>query len=183
MQGRGVETSVARKWEHMETSESRILDVTASMQGSLVFQESVHVRISGHFDGSLQTKGDLTIGEQAVVKAEITGEAIPIAGQVAGKVLAKNSLKIVASAVVSGEIWTPVLCVEEGAHLDGTIHMLDPQEGGWMSTGEVAEYLEVEIRLVEQWARENKIPAIQEGGQWRFEKAKIDNWVAAQRSS
>ena len=146
-------------------------------------ETSGDLRISGQFEGSLQAKGNLTIGEDAVVKAEITGETITIAGQVAGKVLAKNSLKIFSSAVVTGEIWTPVLCVEEGAHVDGTIHMTSHHEGGWMSTGEVAEYLEVEVRLVEQWASENKIPAIQEGGQWRFEKAKIDNWVAAQRSS
>ena len=167
----------------METSGSRIVDVSASMQGSLVFQEPVNLRISGQFEGSLQTKGNLTIGEHAVVKAEITGETITIAGQVAGKVLAKNSLKIASSAVVTGEIWTSVLCVEEGARFDGTLHMTDWQEGGEMSAGEVAEYLEVEIRLVEEWARENRIPAIQEGGQWRFEKAKIDNWVAAQKSS
>ncbi len=167
------------------TPETRILDVSASMQGSLSFQEPVSLRISGRFEGTLQTKGDLTIGEHAVVKAEITGDAITIAGQVAGKVVAKSSLKIVSPAVVTGEIWTPVLRVEEGARLDGAVHMTDQQRqaGGWMTSSEVAEYLEVEARLVEQWAHENRIPAIQEGGQWRFEKAKIDNWVATQRSS
>ncbi|MBI3318839.1 MAG: helix-turn-helix domain-containing protein, partial [Candidatus Omnitrophica bacterium] len=48
---------------------------------------------------------------------------------------------------------------------------------------EVAGYLEVEARLVEEWAREGKIPSLQEKGQWRFDKAKIDDWVAAQKSS
>lgn len=168
----------------VETPEARVLDVSASMQGSLAFQEPVSLRISGRFEGNLQTKGDLTIGEHAVVKAEITGEAITIAGRVDGKVMAKNSLKIISPAVVTGEIWTPVLRVEEGARVDGALHMTEPQQGqGLLNVSEVAEYLEVESRLVEQWARENKIPAIQEDGQWRFEKLKIDNWVAAQRSS
>ena len=167
----------------VETPEARVLDVSASMQGSLTFQEPVSLRISGRFEGQLQTKGDLTIGQHAVVKAEIIGEAITIAGHVAGKVVAKSSLKIIPPAVVTGEVWTPVLRVEEGARLDGTVHMLDQQGAGWLSAGEVAEYLEIELRLVEQWALENKIPALQEGGQWRFEKAKIDNWVATQRSS
>ncbi len=168
----------------VETPEARVLDVSASMQGSLTFQEPVSLRISGRFEGQLQTKGDLTIGQHAVVKAEIIGEAITIAGHVAGKVVAKSSLKIIPPGVVTGEIWTPVLRVEEGALLDGAVHMTDQSgQGAWMTAGEVAEYLEVEARLVEQWAHENRIPAIQEDGQWRFEKVKIDNWVATQRSS
>jgi len=168
----------------VETPETRVLDVSASMQGSLTFQEPVSLRISGRFEGQLQTQGDLTIGQHAVVKAEITGDAITIAGQVTGKVVAKSSLKIIPPAVVTGEIWTPVLRVEEGARLDGAVHMTDQSgQGAWMTASEVSEYLEVEARLVEQWAHENRIPAIQEDGQWRFEKVKIDNWVATQRSS
>ena len=38
-------------------SQSRVLDVTASMEGSLVFQEPVVLRISGRFDGTLETRG------------------------------------------------------------------------------------------------------------------------------
>jgi len=36
---------------------------------------------------------------------------------------------------------------------------------------------------VEQWAHENRIFAVQEMGQWRFEKSKVDEWVASQKSS
>ncbi len=169
--GKGKETEV----------QDRVLDVTASMEGSLVFQEPVVLRISGRFDGTLETRGELTIGERAQVRAEITGEAITIAGRVEGKVIAKRSLKIVPPAVVKGEIWTPVLEVDPGAQLEGTVHM--GGQGAGMTLQEVAEYLEVESRMVEQWVREGKMPAAQEAGQWRFEKTKIDEWVASQKSS
>ena len=162
-------------------AQGRVLDVTASMEGSLVFQEPVVLRISGRFEGTLETRGELTIGERAQVRAEIIGEAVTIAGRVEGKVVAKHSLKIVPPAVVKGEVWTPVLEVDPGAHLEGTVHM-----GGQtaaMTLQEVAEYLEVESRMVEQWVREGKMPAAQEAGQWRFEKTKIDEWVASQKSS
>ena len=159
----------------------RILDVTASMQGSLVFQEPVSLRISGRFEGTLETRGELTIGEAAQVRADITGESITVAGRVEGKIVAKNSLKLVPPAVVRGEVWTPVLEVEPGASLDGTIHM--GGQGAKLSTKDLAEYLEVDTRTIEQWAKEGKLPGAQEGGQWRFEKSKVDEWVATQKSS
>ena len=162
-------------------SQSRVLDVTASMEGSLIFQEPVSLRISGKFEGTLETRGELTIGESAQVRADITGESVTIAGRVEGKIVAKRSLKLVPPAVVKGEIWTPVLEVEPGASLDGTIHM--GGQGSNLSLKEVAEYLEVEVRTVEQWAREGKMPGLQEGGQWRFEKARVDEWVASQKNS
>lgn len=162
-------------------SESRVLDVTASMQGSLVFQEPVALRISGRFEGTLETRGQLTVGEKAQVRADITGEEITIAGRVEGKVIAKRSLKLVPPAFVKGEITTPVLQVEPGAHLEGSVSMAQRRE--ILSLQDVAEYLEVETRVVEQWAREGRIPGGQEAGQWRFDRVKIDEWVAAQKSS
>ncbi|MBI3322529.1 MAG: polymer-forming cytoskeletal protein [Candidatus Omnitrophica bacterium] len=174
--------ALGRKKE--DDGQSRILDVTASMQGSLAFQEPVALRISGQFRGTLETKGELTIGEKAMVQADITGEIITVAGRVTGKLVAKKSLKVISPGVVHGEIWTPVLEVETGARIDGTIHMAEQAAGGGtLSAQELAEYLEVESRVVEQWAREGKVPGRQEGGQWRFDRTKIDEWVATQKSS
>lgn len=164
-----------------EQGQNRVLDVTASMQGSLIFQEPVSLRISGRFQGTLQTKGDLTIGEAATVEADITGESITVAGKVTGKLIAKDSLTLVSPAVVTGEIWTPLLRVEEGARVDGEIHM--DQQGQRLTVEDVATYLEVDSRVVEGWARDGKIAGVQEKGRWLFEKAKIDNWVASQKSS
>ena len=164
-----------------EEPQERVLDVTASMQGSLQFQEPVSLRISGKFEGTLETRGELTIGEAAQVRAEITGESVTVAGRVQGKIIAKRSLKLIPPAVVQAEVWTPVLQVEAGAQMNGSIHM--GGSGSELSSKEMAEYLEVDIRTVEQWARDGKIPGSQEGGQWRFEKSKVDEWVATQKSS
>lgn len=164
-----------------QEGQDRVLDVTASMQGSLQFQEPVSLRISGKFEGTLETRGELTIGQNALVRADINGEEITIAGRVQGKVVAKRSLKVISPAVVQAEIWTPVLQVEPGAQINGTLHM--GGSGASLSTKEMAEYLEVDIRTIEQWAREGKIPGKQEGGQWQFNKTQVDEWVASQKSS
>jgi excisionase family DNA binding protein len=139
------------------------------------------LRISGPFKGTLETQGDLAIGEKAQVEADITGEAITIAGQVTGKIAAKKSLRVMAPAVIQGEISTPRLVVEEGARIEGTIRM--SSEAGRMSLSEVAEYLEVEQGLLSTWVRDGKIPATKQGDEWRFDKSKIDEWVASQKSS
>ena len=48
-----------------EPEPSKVLDVTASMEGSLIFQEPVVLRISGRFEGTLTTRGELTVGQLA----------------------------------------------------------------------------------------------------------------------
>ncbi len=160
----------------------RVLDVTASMEGSMVFQEPVVLKISGQFNGTLQTRGELTIGDKAVVEADITGEEITIAGQAKGKIVARHSLRVIPPAVIAAEIWTPDLEVSSGARIEGTIHM--SERGEWMSLKEVAAYLEVEGRVVEQWIQEGKLAGgKREAGQWKFDKEKIDDWVATQKSS
>ena len=55
-----------RRKEDLEQKE-KVLDVDASMQGTLAFKDPVNLRINGKFEGRLETKGFLTIGEHAVV--------------------------------------------------------------------------------------------------------------------
>ena len=171
---------LGRGKKRAEANSEKLLDVTANMEGSLIFNEPVTLRISGGFSGNLKTRGSLTIGEQAQVSAKIDGEEITIAGLVTGKVTAKKSLKLVPPAVVSGQIYTPILEVEAGAKIEGEVHV--GEIPSWMTSKEVAEYLEVELRLIEEWALEGRVPGVQEGDQWRFEKAKIDEWVATQKN-
>lgn len=167
-----------------EPAAERTLEVTASMQGSLSFKDPVNLRISGRFEGTLDTLGSLTIGDRAQVDAQITGETIVVAGRAQGKIVAKRSLRLIPPARVTGEIWTPRLSVEEGAWLDGAVHMTQPSaaSGEWLSIEEVAQYLEVEPTVVQQWAAQGRMPSVKDGENWRFERTRLDQWVAAERA-
>ena len=59
--------------------QEKILDVDASMQGTISFKDPVNLRINGSFEGKLDTRGNLTIGENAKVTANINGDNIVIA--------------------------------------------------------------------------------------------------------
>ncbi len=160
--------------------ESSVLDVTAAMQGSLVFSDPVNLRIRGKFQGRLQTKGVLTIADTADVEAEITGEEINIAGRVKGKIVASSVVRFYPPAVFEGELITPSLVVGEGAVIEGSCHMLT---GEMMSAEELADYLKVELNSIYKWAEEGTIPARRNHSGWLFNRREIDLWLAQGKGS
>ena len=99
--------------------EERTIDVTASMQGTISFSDPVNLRIQGSFEGKLQAKGQLTVGEKAHVKAEVEADRVTIAGKVEGKVMARELLQVTSTGQCIGEITTSRLIVEEGGILQG----------------------------------------------------------------
>ncbi|MBN3038042.1 MAG: polymer-forming cytoskeletal protein [Candidatus Omnitrophica bacterium] len=167
----------------------KILDVDASMQGSMTFRDPVNLRINGRFEGSLDTKGNLTVGENAQVHANINGEDIVISGKVYGNVNASSSLSLTRTAYLQGDIKTPKLDVTGGAVLQGKCDMSEQAKKISSSTvnemlmnvEELAKYLEVDANSVVDWAKAGRIPAQKEGNSWRFDRTKVDSWIASER--
>lgn len=155
--------------------EEKVLDVDASMQGSLCFKDPVNLRINGKFEGVLETRGNLTITDTATVNARIIGDSITISGHVKGEILAKEKISLLAPALVEGTIKTSKLSIAEGAKFEGNCHMLEDV----LSVEDLARYLEVDINSVVDWANSGKVPAYKEGERWKFERTKIDEWVAS----
>ncbi len=164
-----------------DKNEEKILDVDASMQGSLTFKDPVNLRINGSFDGKLDTKGSLTIGENATVHADITGEAIVIGGKVTGNISAQKQLKVLSQAHIVGDISTPALGVEIGAIVQGKCQMLNRKKNTF-NADQLAKYLEVEVSNIVNWASSGRIPAFKDGNEWRFDRATVDEWIAKERA-
>src|SRR5215211_6023874 len=53
---------------------------------------------------------------------------------------------------------------------------------GFLTTEEVLEYLQVNLRTVYRLIKAGKIPAVRVGRQWRFRKRDIDAWLDTQRT-
>lgn len=168
--------------------EEKVLDVDASMQGNLVFKDAVNLKINGSFEGSLTTKGTLTVGDTAEINGDIIGENIIIAGKVSGDIIADKSLKLTSPARVIGNIETPNLIIDEGALLHGTCRMIFDEaelknisKKNILSAEEAARYLEVDPSLVIEWAASGKLQGRKDGNTWRFDKAAIDEWVKTEK--
>jgi excisionase family DNA binding protein len=52
---------------------------------------------------------------------------------------------------------------------------------GFLTTEEVLEYLQVNLRTVYRLIKAGKLPALRVGRQWRFRKRDIDAWLESQR--
>lgn len=165
-----------------ESGVERWLEVDASMTGTLAFKDPVNLQINGQFDGTLDTKGNLSIGQKAQVKATIQGESITVGGTITGSILATTRLELLSSARVTGKVSSPRVIMHDGAILHGTIEMVGARGGSpWMTAEELARYLEVDINTVTQWAQAGRLPAQQEGSQWRFDRTKVEEWLAHEK--
>ncbi len=56
-----------------------------------------------------------------------------------------------------------------------------PNDEIFLTTEEVLEYLQVNLRTVYRLIKAGKIPAVRVGRQWRFRKRDIDAWLDSQR--
>ncbi|MDP8233201.1 MAG: polymer-forming cytoskeletal protein [Candidatus Saelkia tenebricola] len=163
--------------------EEKILEVNADMQGELTFKDSVNLTINGTFQGKLNTKGTLFIGQNASVKAEIMGEDITVAGKIEGNISAQRRLRLISPANVTGEIRSPLLVVEEGALLNGLCTMNAETKSKYLTLREMATYLQIEESTLLDWSQENKVPVIREGSRYLFDPKEVENWLSKEKVS
>ena len=98
-----------------------LLGPGSRVTGKLVFDGPA--LIEGQIDGEITAQDTLTIGESAVVHAQITGTSIVIHGRVTGDVTARKRLEILAPAKLFGGISTPSLVIHEGGVFEGQCAM------------------------------------------------------------
>ncbi len=92
-----------------------------SITGTLSFQKLV--RIDGNFEGELRSSGKLIVGPTGTIQSDIDLEEAFIAGKVIGDIKVKKRLVLRGRAEVRGNITAPVLSVDEGVLLVGTLNI------------------------------------------------------------
>lgn len=93
-----------------------------------VLNSSGTLRIDGRLEGEIHHRGDLIIGETAVVVATLVeARNINIAGRVNSPVAAENRLELIPPAQVEGDIKAAILVIAEGATLKGKCEMTSPK--------------------------------------------------------
>jgi cytoskeletal protein CcmA (bactofilin family) len=117
---------------------SAFLGKGSRVTGKLVFEGPV--RIEGQVEGEIAAQDTLTIGESAVINAQIVGNSIVIHGKVTGDVTARKRLEIRAPGKLIGNISAPTLVIHEGVVFEGqcTMGSSDVQRTG--KDGKVAQF-------------------------------------------
>ena len=80
-------------------------------------------QVLGNFSGEIECDGDLLIGPEAHVEANIRSERVTIAGFVRGNVVASSRLKITTTGRLEGDAKVGALVVQEGGVHLGVIRV------------------------------------------------------------
>lgn len=80
-------------------------------------------QVLGNFSGQIECDGDLLIGPEAHVEADIRSNRVTIAGFVRGTVVAASRLKITSTGRLEGDARVGALVVQEGGVHHGVIRV------------------------------------------------------------
>jgi cytoskeletal protein CcmA (bactofilin family) len=81
------------------------------------------VRIEGSVEGSIKAGKAVVIGKQGLVTGDVSTQDAVISGRVEGKLVAASRLELQSTCHIEGEIHTRRMQLEEGAVLNGSVHM------------------------------------------------------------
>ncbi len=81
------------------------------------------VRIDGRLEGEIHTKGTLIVGEVATIKGVISTGVLVSSGKINGTITATEKVQLLKSAVLIGDVRTPAITIEDGAHFHGMCDM------------------------------------------------------------
>ena len=90
-----------------------VLSSDVEIKGTVKFEHDLIV--DGKIEGDIQSTGNLTVGENARLKAEIKTGTIVVYGKVHGNMTAADRVELKSSAEVIGDIKAKVLTIEAGA--------------------------------------------------------------------
>jgi len=88
-------------------------------------------RIDGSITGNVNASGRIVIGERARMKSNVSGTVITVGGVVFGNIIAGESLVILSTALVLGDIITRRIQADEGCIINGRV-MVCPEEESWI---------------------------------------------------
>lgn len=97
------------------------LDAGCEVHGELRFEDTF--RVHGRFKGTVESDGQLIVGEGGVVEGGVAVGELHVSGRLEGRVETTRRTEIGANGRVEGEINTPVLVIESGAFFQGQCTM------------------------------------------------------------
>jgi cytoskeletal protein CcmA (bactofilin family) len=100
-----------------------------------VFEGGIHsdcsVCVEGSVRGRIEAKGEVVVGREGKVEADIYADAVVVGGQIIGNIHARGRLEITATGRVTGDIEATTITVAEGGMVDGMFKMMDGAESAY----------------------------------------------------
>ncbi|MCJ8014407.1 polymer-forming cytoskeletal protein [Paenibacillus sp. KQZ6P-2] len=107
-----------------------------------------NVRIEGTFNGIIESRACVTVGEHAVARSDIKAREVIIAGKVYGDVQAEDKLTITSTGQMYGDVLAATsLVITEGGILNGSSKM-EPKKDEQPSSLPAADVCLVETEAI-----------------------------------
>ncbi|MBI1907855.1 polymer-forming cytoskeletal protein [Candidatus Uhrbacteria bacterium] len=103
------------------SGEETIIAHGVRVEGEFVSQGNIV--IEGDVEGKIHAGGDLRVGEEAKITADVTAANAVIAGELRGNLHVAGRLELMASSKIIGDVSAEVLSVSAGAQVNGKVTM------------------------------------------------------------
>jgi cytoskeletal protein CcmA (bactofilin family) len=113
--GGGMNTPVSGELAHVGKS--------VAIRGDISGGEDIYV--DGQVEGSIHLSGNsLTIGPNGRIQADVTAKNVTVSGAVQGNLQVTGRTEMRKTAVVTGDVQTRRIAIEEGAYFKGKLEIL-----------------------------------------------------------
>jgi cytoskeletal protein CcmA (bactofilin family) len=105
-------------------------DSTSVLSNKVKFEGEIHgdedFHVEGYFKGAIKISGNIFVGRNGVVQADVEADNVVIQGKINGNVVARKQLEIRSSGQLLGDCTAQSIDIKEGAVFDGRLNMLQP---------------------------------------------------------
>ena len=112
-----------------------LLDSQLSVSGDI--ETSGSLRIDGTLNGTIRRADTVVVGVGATMSGDVHAREVIIGGAITGNVHATERVELQPTAIVTGNIATQVVLVQEGGVVNGRVEMQPP--GGPMASHGMSE--------------------------------------------
>jgi cytoskeletal protein CcmA (bactofilin family) len=102
-----------------------LLDAQLSVTGDL--DTSGSLRIDGKLEGNVRRADTVVLGVGATMSGDVHAREVVIGGTIVGNVHATERVELQATAIVTGDIVTQTILVQEGGVVNGRVLMRPPE--------------------------------------------------------
>ena len=104
-----------------DSSMDTFIGVNTVLEGSIQTDRSITAE--GRVQGRIEAKGEVVVGSEGKIEADIYANSVVVGGQINGNVNAHSRVEITDTGRVTGDIASPTVTITEGGKVDGSLKM------------------------------------------------------------
>jgi cytoskeletal protein CcmA (bactofilin family) len=85
------------------------------------------LKIEGRVEGNIRSEGQVLVAKGGLVEGDIFTREAVLGGAIKGAIAADKRVEVQSTSVITGDITSPKITVQEGGEVNGVVRTVDPQ--------------------------------------------------------